>query len=190
MLLQPDSAELGDKRLSVEEANIQKREQALQQAAKHKISGQAELEDPNRAAGPRLYYKEIVRRIRKINPAIQVLDGSPGSVAIYRPKSNREVIEDVHETESTFFTAHVYVTGMEKDWLPEYSYVALDTSNLPTREIRGWRSILIALIKSRAIKYEAAIEEFGDPFNDQRSKRWFEQLNPIKEQGNEQPERN
>lgn len=190
MLIQPDINELGDKRLSVEEANIKKGEEVLKQAAQYKISGQAEIENSDRSAGPRLYYTEILRRIWKINPTIQVLDGLPGNVAIYRRKSNLEVIEDVHETEVNFFTDHVYVTGMEKAWIPEFSHVILDTSFLPTREIRGWRSVLIALIKSRALKYEDAIQEFGDPFFDQRSKRWFEQLNPIKEQSNEQPERN
>jgi hypothetical protein len=180
MLIQPDINELGDQRLSLDEANIRERESLLKKASVHKISGQAELEDPDRAAGPRLNYREIIRRIQNINPSIQVREGSPGSVAIYRLKSNREIAEDVHETERTFFTDHVYVTGMEKDWLPEFAYVVLDTSNLPTREIRGWRSVLIALVKSRAISYASAVEAFGEPYYDQRSKRWYEQLNHLK----------
>jgi hypothetical protein len=178
VLIQPDSNELGDKRLSPEEAVVREREDLLRMASKKKIWGQAELEDPSRSAGPRLYYTEVLRRLWKLNLALRVEDGSDGQVAIYRPKRYDEYDWeqfDPHAPKSWRWDFE-YVTGMEKGWIPEYAHVTVDTSNLAKREVRGWRSVLIALIKARAISYRGTIQEFGDPSNDQRSMRWFEQL--------------
>ena len=40
--------QLGDKHLDPVESNVREREKTLQQVSKHKIHGQAELEDPAR----------------------------------------------------------------------------------------------------------------------------------------------
>lgn len=194
MLVQPDINELGDKRLSPEEGVIKLRQECLEQAAANRIPFQKELEDQERSAGPRLYYTEIIQRIRKAagytadgNPRIQILDGSPGNVAIYRIKHRGEYDgSEFLETRRPpnglhrdFFKDHVYVTGMPKDWLPEYSHVILDTSLLPVREIRGWRSVVMALVKSGALTYQQAINQFGEA-NGQRSTPWHEQLRSFK----------
>ena len=63
-----------------------------------------------------------------------------------------------------------------KEHLPEWGHVTVDASNIAHREIRGWRSVLMALIKAKAISYDAAVEEFGNPILDARSQFWFEQL--------------
>jgi hypothetical protein len=181
MLIEVDSSQLGDTHLSPEEAVIREREDLIRIQSKHRIYGQDALEDPERSAGPRLYYTEILRRIWTINPEILVRDGSPGQIAIYRPKRRNE-----YDWEQFDFKQgrgwrwdHEYVTGMAKDWLPQYSHVLIDNANLPTREIRGWRSVLIALIKAGALPYRATIREFGDPSGDQRSPLWFEQLSKF-----------
>jgi hypothetical protein len=178
MLIQPDSQELGDKRLSPAEAVAREREELLEKASKKKIQGQEELEDPDRSAGPRLYYTEILRRLWKLNPEFRVEDGKDGSVAIYRPKRRDEYDWEQWDpmAPTKWRWDFEYVTGMEKGYLPEYSHLLLDSSRLATKEVRGWRSILIPCIESRAITYRGAIQEFGDPANDQRSGRWFEQL--------------
>jgi hypothetical protein len=178
VLIQDDSNELGDKRLSPEEAIFQERELSLNMAAKKKIWRQQELEDPARSAGPRLYYTEILRRLWKLNPDLRVEEGSNGQIAIYRLKRYDEYDWEQFDplAPTKWRWDFEYVAGLPKEWIPEYPHVALDTSNLPTREIHGWRSTLIALIKARAITYRGAIQEFGDPENDQRSGRWFEYL--------------
>lgn len=178
MLIQDDINELGDKRLSPEEAVIDEREKLLKIAAKKKIRGQEELEDPDRSAGPRLYYTEILRRLLKLNPELRIEDGSYGNVAIYRLKRYDEYDWEQFDplAPASWRWDFEYVTGVEKEWIPEYSHVTVDTSKLAKREIRGWRSVLIALVKARAITYRGAIQEFGDPVNDQRSGRWFEHL--------------
>lgn len=178
MLIEPDINELGDKRLSPEEAVIREREELLKKASKHRIWGQDELEDSGRTGGTRLYYTEVIRRIRNINPSIMIQDGSYGNVAIYRPKRRDEYDYEQFDPRvgADWRWDHEYVTGMPKQWLPEYSGITLDSSNLPTREFRGYRSVLIALIVARALPYRDVIREFGDPSSDRRSVLWFEQL--------------
>src|ERR1700730_12694506 len=90
-LVQVDPLELTDKRLSPEEAVIREREALLKQAGKAKIDGQEELEDAERSAGPRMPYQEVLRRLLKCNPNIQIKDGSPGSVALYILKHPSEL---------------------------------------------------------------------------------------------------
>jgi hypothetical protein len=181
MLVQPDKMELGDKRLNPDEAVAEQREMALRQASRFRISGQAELEDPDRATGSQMAWQEVIRRLQRCNPAIRVKDGIPGNVAIYIPKKHGEYHESdfADPPEDEFFLHHRYITGFPKQPLSEYSYVDLDTSLLPTREHRGWRSVLIALIKAGAIKYRDSIREFGNPELDQRSGRWFQQVSKF-----------
>ncbi len=178
MLIEPDRDQLGDKHLNSEEAVIREREDLIRIQSKHRIYGHDALEDPERSAGPRLYYTEIIRRIRKINPAIMIRDGSEGQVAIYRHKRHDEYDWEQFDPKQgrNWRWDHEYVTGMAMGWIPEYSHVLIDNVKLPTREVRGWRSELIALVKAGVLPYRDVIREFGDPAGDQRSTFWFEQL--------------
>lgn len=178
MLIETDSSQLGDKSLSPDEAVIREREELLKKASKHRIWHQDELEDSGRTGGARLYYTEVIRRIRKINSEIMFRDGIDGQVAIYRQKRRDEYDWEQFDPKvgNDWRWDHDYSSGLPKDWLPEYSGITLDSSNLPTREFRGWRSVLIALVKGGAISYNETVIEFGDPSNDRRSKMWFEQL--------------
>lgn len=177
--VEPDKSQLGDIHLNPEEAVAREREDLLRIEAKKRIHGQDELEKTDRSLGPRMFYTEILRRLRSINPEIHVLEGSPGSVALYAPKRK----EEYHESDfldippnGSFFIHHKYVGGVLKDWLPEWGHVTVDTSNVAHKEVRGWRSVLIGLIKAGIIPYDKTIKEFGDPQNDQRSQFWYEQL--------------
>lgn len=183
MLVQVDKHELGDKRLDPKEAVCREREDLLKLASTRKIDGQAELEDPARSGGAHMHHHELIRRLLRCNPALCFKDGIPGNVAVYIRKKPFEYEEaDYHAGNSpdAFFTHHRYVTGFELKPLPQWSHVRLDTSHLPTREVRGWRSVLIALIKARAFTYSDAVAEFGDPILDQRSTHWFKHLQKYK----------
>jgi hypothetical protein len=85
-----------------------------------------------------------------------------------------------------FFLFNRYVGGLPKIELPEWGYVDIDTSLIATREhIRGWRTILIGLIRAGVLSYFAAVDEFGDPAADKRSVVWMKKLlewrlNPTK----------
>jgi hypothetical protein len=182
MLIQPDKSELGDLKLDPKESVYREREELLKLASSRKIDGQEELEDAERSAGPRMAWQEVIRRLRKCNPNLLFLDAQGGGhIAIYRPKTGqeRENIELLDDTRPAWWNDHMYVTGFPKHEMPEFPHVILDTSNLPVREYRGWRSVLMALIKSGAISYTSAIQQFGEP-TDSRSGRWHEQLRPYK----------
>lgn len=178
MLIQTDSNELGDKRLNPEEGVAKTREECLAMAALKRLPGQDELEDPKRAFGPRLQFTEVISRLRRIIPSLKVLEGSPGSVALYVPLTHHELKEAVRAWQNDrdiFFLHHKYVGGFPKQELPEYSTVDFDTSRLATKENRGWRSVLIPFIQHGLVTYQAVIKEFGDVGTDRRGWRWKEQ---------------
>ena len=75
-----------------------------------------------------------------------------------------------------FYISHKYVGGILMESLPEWGHVTVDSSLIAHHEVRGWRSVLIGLIKAGVVPYSVAVKEFGDPYNDSRSKYWFEQL--------------
>lgn len=180
-LVQVEKDELGDKRLDWKEGNEREKEELLKMASKSRVWGQDELEDPRRSEGAKMHTSELIRRLRKLNISLKFLDGIPGHVAVYcpiRPEDRNIECDDRRPNADPFFNDHKYVSGFPLGELPEWSHVTLDSSNLPTREKRGWRTVLIALIKSRAITYSQALKEFGQP--DSRGKLWHEQLMPYK----------
>jgi hypothetical protein len=178
MLVVSDRSQLGDKYLDAAENLAKLKEDNAKLTAKQKLPDQDELENAERAWGPQIPYQELIRKIRRLNPAILVVDGSEGNIAIYAPKNRHELIESENNdlTSHSWHKAHKYVSGCPKKSLPEYSTILTDERGRMTRELRGWRSVLIALVKSKAITYRQAVEEFGNPETDQRSGRWFQQL--------------
>lgn len=185
-LVEVDPLELTDKRLNPEESVAKEREELLAIEAKKKIVGQKELEDVERASGPRIQWADLIARLQKLNPNIRVKDGVEGSVALYLKKRPEEYTPaDLSRFEvppnGQFFIDHKYVTGFPKQPLAEWSTVTVDTSHVAHREQRSWRSVLLSFIKQRAFSYRAAIEEFGDPTGDVRAYRaggWFDQMRP------------
>jgi hypothetical protein len=177
-LMQPDRNELGDRRLNPEESVAKQREELLSiRHKKHAFAGQDLLADADRSIGTRMPSGELITRLQKLNPAILVKDGIPGNVALYVRKSESEMAVDGYDLlRPQWYNEHKYVTGFPTEPLAEWGHLTTDTDGIAEREVRGWRSVLIALIKAKAFTYEAAVEEFGDPIEDTRSKFWFEQL--------------
>jgi hypothetical protein len=191
MLVEVDKNELGDKRLNPEEAVCRERESLLQKAGHYRIDGQDELEDPERACGPRLQYTEVISRIKREAPSLKVVEGSPGSVALYFPRTAKDLEHTIREWDwehdnkrDPFFRHHRYVGGFPKQEMAEYSTVDVDTSMLPTREKRGWRSVLMALVKQGCLSYAQAVRAFGEVGSDKRGWRWNQQLHPWKSNPN------
>jgi hypothetical protein len=176
MLVQP---KYGDRLDEVESlAKIKEGNKKLTE--QFKIPGQSELEKAERAWGPQMPYQELIYKVQKLNRKIKVVDGSEGNVAIYVLKNGQEIAESENEpndpTRYDWYKGFKYVSGCPKSTLPEYSTVLTDERGLAKRELRGWRSILLALVKAKAITYGQAIEEFGNPDTDSRSDRWLQQL--------------
>lgn len=193
MLIQPDKNELGDKRLNPEEAVKREREELLKVASRFKVSHQDELSDADRSSGPKIYWRQLLYRLQKLNPLLRYKDSrvdGKDTVALYFPKTDAEKINDgsfvtIALTEKErFFRDYRYVGGFDKDYLPFYSHLILDTSLLPTREVRGVMTVLLMLIKSKVITLEQVKAEFGNPADDQRSDIFMEQAKSSEEKAN------
>jgi hypothetical protein len=174
VLIQPDRNELGDLRLDPKESLAKIKEDNLKQFAKCKVPGQALLENTDMALGQPMAWKEFVRRLEKLKSPCRVWihdGGVPNAIAIHvwRMKDNGEGPQ----------LAWDYVGGFKKDMLPEFSSVKTDQHGLPTEEVRGWRSVLLGLIKNKVFSFNAIVQEFGDA-NGQRSGLWHEQLQTLK----------
>ncbi len=179
-LVEPDINELGDKRLNPEEAVAREREALLKKASAFRMPDQDEMEQPEREYGPRLSSDALLGRLRTIAPQLSARDGAPGHISLYYPRRGDELDEAIREgvglesNDPIFFLHNKYVGGFPKEDIPEYSYVDIDSSLVATHEhTRSWRSVLIGLLKAGVISYSQAVQAFGDPANDQRSKRWF-----------------
>lgn len=174
---------LGDRSLNPEESVIRLREENNSLLNNRRLHRQAELSDANRSAGPRLSWQEVVFRLSKCNPSLLFTDGSAGNVAIYRPFNRQELAEREYDwTRPAWWNDHQYVGGFPKDWLPEYSHVRTNERNLPTREYRGWRSVLLSLLKANAITIECANRHFGAATG-QRSWSWNQQIQEMRVNG-------
>jgi hypothetical protein len=180
MLIQPDIAELGDTRLDPNEslAKIKAETHDMLEAKGCFLYGQAELEDIERAHGHRLEWREFIRRLTKVNRNLLIKDGLEGHVAVYAPKLHDDQ-DERDPSRPDWWNDHRYITGFAKSTLSEFSTITTDERGLPKREVRGWRSVLIALIKTRAITYRDAVREFGEPLG-ARGWRWREQLQTHK----------
>jgi hypothetical protein len=170
MLIVTDINDLGDKRLSPEEGVAKLREGNAKLSAEKHIPNQKLLEDHEAAAGTFMLHSELIRRIKKLNPKIVVEDGGvPGAVAV------RYYCWDEHAgDDGTGEMRLKYITGFYKQPLQEFSSVVCDEHGIAAREVRGWRSVLLALMQCGAHTYEQQHREFGDP-QGSRSILWREQ---------------
>lgn len=179
--VEPEISMLGDTHLDPVEAVKREREDLLRIRQKDKNHGQDELEKADRSTGARLHYTEFLVKLKRILSGFFVKDGSPGQLALYVAKTESEIAADGYDlSHPQWHNESKYVTGFPKDWIPEWGHLLNDTDGIANREVRGWRSILIAMIKQKLIKYVDVIREFGDPIHDQRSTFWFEQLAQFK----------
>lgn len=177
--------QLGDTHLDPKEEVVRQREELLKDISQRKAYGQEELDKSARSEGSRLYYSTLLKKLKNIYPHFLVKDGIPGNVAVYRPKTKEQIALDGYDlTRPTWHNESIYVTGFAKYWIPEWGHFLNDTDGIAEREVRGWRSILIAMIKQGLFTYAAAIEEFGNPEHDQRSRFWFEQLHEYMNEEN------
>ncbi len=170
LLILNSSDDLGDKKLDAKEnlAKLKEKNQELIDAKK--LPNQSELENVEKALGQRMHWSEFVQRLQKLNYDILAEDGgAPNAIALRVPWQN----EDGTLTKK-------YVGGFYKEVLPEFSAVIVDDKGLPHREIRGWRSVLLGLMKQGILTFIEIEKEFGDA-EGQRSHLWHEQLQGKKD---------
>jgi hypothetical protein len=169
MLILPDSTSLGDTHLSPEENVAKLREGNRKMVQDKKLPNQKLLEDKDAALGAPLAHQEFIRRLRLMKPSLIIQDGGvAGAIAL------RHAVNDPEEGLTTR-----YVTGFYKGVLPEFSSILTDSNGLPTREIRGWRTVLLTLIHCKIATYAEVKAAFGEPHG-QRGILWREQMQDRK----------
>jgi hypothetical protein len=152
MLVKADKSMLGDKYLRDREAVAKVKEENAAAAAQNKIPDQDILEKREMAMGLMLQPNELIRRLEKLNPKIIIeAGGVRNAVAVRYPKPQEDgTIEKA------------YVTGFYVDApLPEFSSVIVDSKGLPVRELRGWRSVLLALYRQKIVTLKQLELSFG-----------------------------
>jgi hypothetical protein len=162
LLIQPDRNELGDGRLNEVESLAKLKEQNNKSAEQFRIPDQDVLENREAALGWPMQPNDLIRRIQKLNPKIVVEPGGVrNAVAVRYPKLNEngELVK-------------AYVTGFCIDMpLPEFSAVVVDARGNPVRELRGWRTILAALVRQKCLTEKQVTLTFGNA-NGQRAELW------------------
>jgi hypothetical protein len=150
--------------ISPAEAVLKAKEDNKRLASAKRIPDQNVLEDHEAAEGIQLHHNELIRRIQVLNPKILITPGGiDGAVAVRYPKYEFGA------------WSNEYITGFYLQPLPEFSSVTVDVNGLPHREIRGWRSVLIALIKAGALEIKQVDALFG-PAKGQRTGLWYRSL--------------
>lgn len=166
MLVQTDINELGDKRLDPKESLAKIKEENIALRAKDKLPGQAQLQDVQAALGTPMGYQELILRLKRLVPELVIQDGGVKNAVAVR------IFRDNGDGEGPRLT---YLTGFYKTILSEYSTVTVDEHGVALSETRGWRTVLLALIKQNVVSYRRVVKVFGNAMG-QRSNRWDEQL--------------
>lgn len=150
--------------ISPAEALAKAKEDTLALASANRIPDQDLLENQEMATGYTLDHNELIRRIQLLNPKILIMPGGVrGAAAVRYPKMEDGEMQNV------------YITGFYLEPLPEYSSVICDEMGNAKREIRGWRSVLLALLRVGALDIEKTDAMFG-PASGQRSGLWYRSL--------------
>lgn len=171
-LILTDSAELGDKRLDPTEGLAKLKEENSDLIKKRYWKPDQEmLFNKDMALGSPMEWRHLVYLLQKMCPSLIIKDGGVRNAIQVRYPDPREEYKEDGGTR--------YVTGFYKDVLPEFCWETKDERNIPTRVIRGWRAVLLALIKQGIISYKTAVDVFGEP-NGKRSGRWKEILRSYK----------
>lgn len=171
MLLDCSGDKLGDKNIKDEDGVARLRESIVNQCAKKRIPNQTLLEDQEMALGAPMSPALFIEKLRKL-PGILVEPGGAGPTAV----AVRMIVTDQDPTSPTHGQPiKIYLSGFWTDKvLPEFSSILSSKFGLATREIRGWRSVLLAIHRQGGATLPQLKALFGDA-NGQRAILWKEQ---------------
>ena len=165
-----DKNELGDKRLDPTESLAKIKEENAKLAQKSRIKHQDELENTEMALGQPMQWRNLVYLLQKMNSKILIRDGGVRDAIQVRYPDADDMYSRANGGDGTR-----YITGFYKEVMPEFSAIMSDERGRPKRECRGWRTVLVALIRQGIITYKSAVDVFGDA-NGIRAGRWQEIL--------------
>jgi hypothetical protein len=165
-IVQVDRNQLGDKRLDPTENLAKLREGNEKLSARSRIPHQEIFEHKGMALGIPMASNDLIRLLKKMAPALIIEDGGVRNAVAVR-------VGPVLLEDGTI--GKRYLTGFYKGTLPEFSCIFSDERGRPTREDRGWRTVVLNLIKQGVVSYKDAVDVFGEP-SGVRAGRWQEIL--------------
>jgi hypothetical protein len=147
------------KRLSPQErllASFESTDRMLQQ---FRLDDHEALKNAETRIGKPMTHAELIQRVGKLT-------------------HNRVWAEDSRNDEKVcgFYTVHdggkKFLCAFDKGPLPEFSFIFTDAADLPIKEKRGWRTVLVRLLKMGVISWSEVISGFGDASHSVSSGRW------------------
>lgn len=173
-----DPTVLGDRLPRDKDSIAQKREDTKNFRDKnHRGKDQDFLTNQDMAAVNYIEPFDFIRRLKKLNDGLLFGRGLPGHVSLW------VLALDDEPSSPTFgkLTEVAIACGFPINKpLPEFSWLGTDSWGIATKEEqRGWRTVLIRLIKGGFLKYQAVKAEFGEPLGI-RGKAWHDQLREWK----------
>ncbi len=116
---------------------------------------QADYENSVARIGKPMHHSDLLRKLRRLVPNIYVMDGRiVGDLAVFQTYPCGQPDLDGNSFRYLFYIP----TGV----LPEFSQYEFDHRDVPIRESRrGWRTVLLRLIKIGLLSEETSNREFG-----------------------------
>jgi len=139
-------------------------------AQRQRWPNQADYENAMARVGRPLHHSDFLRKLRPLVPCLYITDGRIiGDLAVFKTGSRGE---DGNDFQYLFYIP----TGI----LPEFSQYEFDARDIPVRESkRGWRTVLLRLIKSGLLTEEASDKAFGKA-DGPASTVWYRQLQAFR----------
>lgn len=140
-------------RLSTAEHTHALREQNFRAAEAQRWPDQQDFKNEAARWGAPMHYGELIRKIKRITNSLYFTDGRiAGDIAVFK-------IHGMGVRQRDFQYLFYIPTG----YMPEYSIMEFNDRDVLVREKkRGWRTVLLRLIKANVITENQANKEFGE----------------------------
>lgn len=162
----PDRHELGDTRLDPKENVAKLKEKITKLRAKDIVPEQPYLLMAS-AVGKPMEWRELVRKLKKLNPDLIMLDGGVKNAIQIR------VFNPEHEP---WEPDTKYVGGFTKTVLTEWDTATTDQWGVANAPVRGWHTVVLRLIEQGLARKSDADRIFGEVSGNQRSELWGKKI--------------
>lgn len=162
----PDRNELGDVRLDAKENVAKLKEKIRKQRAKDIVPEQPYLLMAS-AVGKPMDWRELVAKLKKLNPNLIMLDGGvKGAIQI-------RIVDPEH---APWEPDTKYVGGFMRGVLTEWDTATTDEWGVAKAPTRGWRSVVLMLLVGGYARKSDADRIFGEVSGNQRSDIWSKKI--------------
>lgn len=173
MLIYDSSTRLGDRILSKEEALLKSYEGTDRRLQQYRSHDHEELKNEAVRTGRRMHSSDLIFKVRQLNPKLWIEETNSqrfGRVFnFYTIGVNEE-----HQEEKVCCGTAFY-----PGWMPEFSWIEVDRADLPIKEHRGWRTVVLRLLKAGYLTWNQVRDTFGDA-EGLNSRRWREETQPYR----------